>query len=304
MTTWRLLAPLRPGDRVRIVAPGGAVERERLEEGLVALRAMGLEPVFDEQVFARQRYFAGDDSVRVGQLQAALSDPSVRAIWAARGGYGTARLLPTVPADAVARAGKWLIGFSDISALHCLWAQAGFASVHAVTISTLASWSPDALRTLSQCLFAPQPQLLRGHPSGGAEQPIRGRLMGGNLTVLASLAGTGFLPSWQDSIVFLEDVAEVPYRLDRCITQLRLAGAFAGVRGVALGQLTRCGEHPAGDPRPHPAIEAIVAALAPLGVPVLTGLPVGHEATSYPMLLGVWATMDVAAGTLRVDPVV
>jgi muramoyltetrapeptide carboxypeptidase len=305
MMRWQQLAPLCAGDRVGIVAPGGALNRADFEAGLVPLRAMGLTPVYDAHVFAKEGYFAGSDELRASQLLWALQDTSLRAIWAARGGYGSARLLPGLDVAEIARSGKWLVGFSDISALHCMWAQAGLHSLHAITVNKLATWQPEALKALQSCLMARQALTLRGEGALGAPAVVRGRLFGGNLTVLASLAGTGFLPSWQGGVVCLEDVGEAPYRLHRVATQLMQAGAFAGVRAVVIGQLTDCPPTPAGQaPRPYAEVaQALADVFVPLQVPVVWGVPVGHAATSWPLPLGLMATLDVATCTLTVDPV-
>ncbi len=264
---------------------------------------MGLEPVYDANVFAREGYFAGPDALRAQQLAQVLGDASLRAIWAARGGYGTARLLPGLDLAEVARAGKWLVGFSDISALHCIWAQAGLNSLHAVTVNKLATWSPQAQAALQSCLMASQPMSLPGEHRIGPSASVRGRVFGGNLTVLASLAGTGFLPSWHGGIVCLEDVGEAPYRLHRVATQLMQAGAFAGVRGLVLGQLTDCPPTPpGGTPQPYAEVaHALADVFAPLQVPILMGVQVGHAVTSWPLPLGVMATIDPTACTLVVD---
>lgn len=301
---WYAPPVLRKGSVVRIVAPSGAFDRPRFEAGLAMLQAHGLRPVFGEELFSRHLYFAGDDARRQAELEAALMDPEAEAIWCARGGYGAARVLPQLNGEELRRQPKWLIGFSDPTALHCAWAQAGLLSMHGANVHNLASWAVEAREALFAGLMgaggaeqAYTGKPIFGHGSGGA---VRGRVLGGNLTVLASLAGTGFLPSWRGAVVFLEDVGERPYRLDRSITQLRLAGAFAGAVGVVLGQLTDCAPSPqaAAD---TDALQAIVTALAPLNLPIVSDLPVGHEPSSQPLMLGAMATLDPAAGTLRVE---
>ena len=299
---WYVPQALKKGDVVRIVAPSGAFERPRFEAGVAVLQSRGLRPVFNEELFGRHLYFAGTDARRQAELESALLDPTARAIWCARGGYGAVRVLPQLGVEELRRNPKWLIGFSDPTALHCVWAQAGLVSVHGANVHNLASWSVEAREALFAGMMEGAGQryvgkAVPGSSSGGAH---RGRVLGGNLTVLASLAGTGFLPSWRGAIVFLEDVGERPYRLDRCITQLRLAGAFAGAVAVAVGQLTDCAPSPqaAAD---TDALQAIFTALAPLNLPIISDLPIGHEASSQPLLLGAMATLDADAGTLVLE---
>lgn len=288
--------PVQPGDLVRVVAPSGCFDRDAFITGLAYLERAGLRVSYEEGVLSRRLYLAGDDDRRARELEAALADPLVRVIWSARGGYGATRLLPRLDVARVRAAGRWLVGFSDATALHAVWGRAGLASIHGANVTTLASWS-DAARGELFALLAGAPSssypgtVLRGGPCA------RGRLLGGNLTTLASMAGTGALPSAEGAILFLEDVGERPYRLDRSLTQLRQAGALEGVRGIAIGQLTGCDE--ANNPDIQ-ALGGIAEALAGLRIPVLTGLPLGHEPSSRAVLLGGLAELDPEAATLTV----
>ena len=299
MSAARLPAPLKKGDYVRIVAPSGAFERARLDAGLVHIAAAGLRPVLDDGLFSRQRYLAGDDARRLAELQHAITDPTCRAIWVARGGYGATRLLPQVTPESIAAGNKWLIGFSDTTALHCAWLRAGVAGLHGANVTTLASWSGAARDELFGWLFEPKACQLTGSAALGG-RAVRGRLVGGNITVLASMAGTGTLPSMAGCIVLLEDIGERPYRLDRSLTQLRQAGAFNGVVGFAIGQLTDCElNDPSAD---YSALEVVLGTLKDLRVPVVSQLPIGHESSSRAVVLGAQATLDPAAGTLTLTP--
>lgn len=290
---------LRRGDRVRLVAPSGVFDRERLLEGVDVLEALGLEVVFDEALFARWRYLAGDDTHRQRELALALADDSARAIWTARGGYGATRLLPGLSVDEVRRAGKWFVGFSDVTALHALWARAGLMSLHGPNVTTLNTWSAEARGELFRWLMDPTARVMRGATL--VDGPLAsGPILGGNLTVLAAMVGTGCLPSFAGAIVLLEDIGERPYRLDRALTQLVQAGAFAGVRGFVIGQLTRCDE-----PGPDPGYEAadvMIEVLRPLGVPVLGRVPIGHDVDSRAVLLGTTATIDPVDQSLVLAP--
>lgn len=284
--------PLGPGAKIHLVAPGGAFDVERFEAGVRYLREMGWVPTHDPALFSRHGYLAGTDAQRLAPLRAALEDPDCAALWAVRGGYGATRLVPDLPKASIARAPKWLIGFSDVTALHAQWQRAGCLSIHGANLCTLTQWSDGARAELVR--------LLRGEIdvtlTGARWQSGRGTgpLVGGNLTVLAAMAGTGYLPSSQGRVVLLEDVGERPYRLDRSLTQLRQAGFFAGAVGVVVGQLTRCGD----DDEPN-AESVFKERLGDLGVPVLGRVPVGHEPTSRSLVLGAVAEVDAEAGTVR-----
>jgi muramoyltetrapeptide carboxypeptidase len=322
--------PLVPGDKVRLVACSGPLTQAQLLAGVDLVRAAGLEPVYDAGLLSQSFYFAGPDARRLAELQAAVDDPTIAAIWTARGGYGAARVVAQLDLQRLAADPKWLIGFSDITALHCVWAQAGLCSLHAANISTLSSWSTEARRALFAVLMAPGGQkgetvyagnvlnaAQASHPSSQLNAPSRsqsqsqnrppsqitGRLLGGNLTVLASLCGTGLLPSWSEALVFLEDVGEAPYRLDRCVTQLRLSGAFDGAVGVVLGQFSDCRTPVEGFAAGCSAQQAILSALEPLGLPVLGDLEVGHAPQSQPLLLGAEATLNLGKAELQVHGV-
>ncbi len=290
---WMVPDAVRPGDVVRVIAPCGAFDRERFEAGLAIIQRAGLVVRYDDAVFSRHRYLAGDDERRLAELRHALGEPDARVLWVARGGYGATRLLPHLPVDAVRRASKWLVGFSDVTALHMLWARAGLASLHGANVTTLSQWSEGARDELMSWLTQPSPRLFRGRVMHRGDL-VSGRLLGGNLTVLAAMAGTGTLPSLRGAIVLLEDVGERPYRLDRVLTQLVQCGAFDGVAGVIIGQLTDCSE-PNAD---YTALDVLTDVLDPLGVPVLAELPIGHEPSSRAVLSGAMATLDTHEGVL------
>jgi len=290
---------LSPGDAVRVVAPSGVFDREKLAAGLVILEQIGLKPIVRPDIFARERYLAGTDARRAEELRQAIADEQAKAIWVARGGYGVTRILAGIDTDKIERAPKWLIGFSDDTALHCLWARVGLMSVHGAMVATLSTWSEAARAQLFALLFKGGEQRYEVRAAGGTAKSARGVLVGGNLTMLGALAGTGYLPSWRNRIVFLEDLNERPYRLDRTLTQLKQAGAFAGVRGIVIGQLSQC-DDPDAEPKEPGALAAVLDVLAPLGVPIAAGLEVGHEPSSRAILLGGRAELDLQKGSLVV----
>jgi muramoyltetrapeptide carboxypeptidase len=293
----QLPAVLERGDVVRLVAPSGAFDRAAFETGVGVLEQAGFRPVFDEAIFERHHYFAGTDSRRQHELDRALADPEARCIWMARGGYGATRLVAGVDPAVIARGRKWFVGFSDGTALHAAWARAGVASLHGANVTTLGLWSDAARAELFGALVGERAPHFFGR-TVKAGPTVRGPLHGGNLTVLAAMSGTGHLPSFAGSIMLIEDIGERPYRLDRSLTQLCLAGAFRGVLGFVIGQLTDCVEAPGKPESDYSALEAVADVLKPLGHPIVGELPIGHDASSRPVLLGVDWVLDPGRSTL------
>lgn len=286
---------LKYGDAIRVIAPAGAFNRQLFERGLVYLENEGFEVRVSDRVFESQRYFAGSDSSRLDELNQALAEEGTKAIWAARGGYGSGRLLPEVGAAANAEP-KWMIGFSDITALHLFFHSKGVGSIHGANITTLESWSEPARQELWGLLRGNHDQAFSGTtfaPGPAAD----GRVIGGNLTVMASLAGTGQLPSLRGCIVVLEDIGERAYRLDRNLWQLKASGALDGVAGFALGQWTQC-ESGSED---YTAVDVVIDSLRGLGAPIIGGLDFGHENSSRPLLFGALATLESASGSLAIQ---
>lgn len=291
---------LRPGDTVALVAPAGPADPERLERGTEVLAGLGLRVVHGASILAREGYLAGPDAVRAADLQDAWCDPGVAAVICARGGYGTTRLLGLLDWDAMAAAGpKILLGSSDITALHRAFAdRLGLATLFGpmpacATISDPEGPEPVTFAHLREALF-----------EGGTPAPVtgdrvivpgraEGRLTGGNLALLAALCGTPYALRARGRIVLLEDVTEEPYRIDRMVTQLLQAGCLDGVAGIVLGSWVDCG-----DPLP-----VLTELLAPLGVPTVAGLPVGHGAPQLSMWLETNVTIVTescsVAGTFR-----
>lgn len=276
-----------------MVAPSGPIEPEALERGIAVLRdEFGLEVRTRSDVTARQRYLAGEDARRLEEWREAASDLETRAIFCARGGYGAMRLLPRLEPARLLHPPKWVVGFSDTTAIHAALNRAGLVTIHGPLVSTLGRTTQEARDHLKALLFGrpgPAAPLPRGGlPPGlgcigsGVIRPGRasGTLLGGSLTLLAHLCGTPWLPSMAGAVLFLEDVDEKPYRLDRYLTQLRLSGALDGVRAVCVGHLTGCDD---GEQRGADTVRELVRAL---GVPAIEGLPAGHEPENFALPLG------------------
>ena len=295
-------ALLTRGDRVGVVATGFAVSPDALDAGLAALRRRGLIPVVGPHLRAIDGYLAGDDAARAGDLDAAIADPKLAAVWFARGGYGTARILDLFDLDRLVRRPKLLLGYSDLTALFsALLARASTVCLHAPVVAELGRRPAFHAPSLSAALAGratrrrvASSDVLRG---GSA----RGRLMGGNLTVLCHLLGTRHMPDMQGAMLFLEETGEETYRIDRLFQHLRMSGALAGVRAVLLGQF-----HLPPTARAFPGDRELDAVLRdqllPLKVPVVRGFPAGHGPGKWTLPLGGTAALDTAAGLVTFDP--
>lgn len=285
---------LRAGARVALVAPAGPMADERIDIALDRCRRFGLEPVLGEAARSRHReYLAGSDELRRDDLRRAFTDPEIDAVWALRGGYGTMRLLADLDLSGLALAPRAYIGFSDNTAVHLALHTRGVVSFHgphaggdATDLTELVMqrvlWNDRAAGVLPLPDDRPAVTLA----GGTAEGP----LIGGNLSLLAAMCGTRAAPVADGAILFVEEIGEEAYRLDRAWTQLELAGVLDGVAGIAFGRFTDCGDD---------VIDLLQLLTARLAVPTLADLPIGHEPDNWTLPLGVGARLDAGRGTLE-----
>jgi len=303
---------LRPGDTVGLIQPAGfAADLAGPQTAIEMIQTMGLVPKIGQHVYDRHGYLAGTDESRAADINAMFADPSVRAIFTSRGGWGSARALPFLNWNVISANPKLLIGFSDITALHlAIAARGGFPTIHAANAGN--NWGPQGLDTFRRLAFDAglpfyQSAFGFGAPtasgSGGIEtfRPGRasGRLIGGNLTVLSTLMGTPFLPSFDGAILFLEDVDEAVYSVDRMLTQLALGGVLRRAAGVVFGQCARCGAPDAASGS-FTLSDVLNRHLRPLGVPAFSGAMIGHIANQVSIPVGVRAEIDAGQGTIRI----
>jgi muramoyltetrapeptide carboxypeptidase len=281
---------LEPGARVAVVAPASPVPRAEFAAGAAILGAR-YQLVHDERIFARQGFLAGSDEERLAELQRALDDPTIAAIFCARGGYGLTRILDRLDARAFAAAPKPIIGFSDVTALHAWAARADVMTIHGPVVTQLGKIPAGDVSALWQLLESPSPPLFPARMSAVSPGTVEGRLAGGNLEVLSRLVGTPLAWDFHDTILVLEEIGERPYRMDRALTQLIKSGALATVRGAIVGDLVDCGK-----PDDLPSAAMVVSErLGTLGIPVAAGAPIGHGASNWPLPLGARARLNVQA---------
>jgi muramoyltetrapeptide carboxypeptidase len=283
---------LTPGARLRLIAPSGRFDVALFERGVARLRQR-YEVVYDPAITEHTGFLAGSDARRLAELEAALDDREAVGLLAARGGYGATRLLDRLDPGRVRRAEKVLIGFSDLTALHALWARAELGSLHGPMTASLATLDEPALARWFEALEAEPGAALLGLSAlcGGRAQ---GRLLGGNLAVLCALLGTPYLPPLDGAVLFLEDVGERPYRVDRMLTSLAQAGVLARLAGVALGGFTEAAPGPDGV-----RVEQVLAErLGGLPIPVVSGVPAGHLDDNRMLHFGRLVELDADAGSL------
>lgn len=289
--------PAPPGSRVALVAPASPIDREAFDAGLAALRALGFEPVFDESVFERSGFVAGTAAARARALQSAMTREDVRAVVSVRGGYGSVELLTALDATAVLSARTAFVGYSDLTSVHSwLGCQAGLTSLHGPMIDGRLARGESAYdrQTLLRGLTAdPLGELTPDGLEVLRAGEARGPLFGGTLTQLVSSLGTPFeFRPPPGAILFLEEVAERPYRLRRMLMQLRLSGRLASAAALVFGQMPQCDE-PSGAPTARGVVAEV---LEDFPGPVLFGFPSGHTTTPLMSLpLGV-ETCVVASG--------
>ena len=285
--------PLRKGDVIAIVAPGGPVDRGRLNRGLARLSAAGFVPETAEGLLHREGYLAGDDRHRAAQMEWALTLPEARAVMAARGGYGTTRLLPLLDWRRAAARPKLLIGYSDVTALLAyVSTRLRTTAIHGPMAATAdLAYRPD--RNALEAFV----RLVGGHVSprepwglpcerlrGGAAEGV---LTGGCLSVLTALLGTPYEPDFRGALLFLEDVREPSYRIDRMLTQWVQSGRLRRIRGIVAAKIAPVKPEEEGEIR-----KVFASAGKRLSVPVWYGFPAGHTRPNYPLPFGVRARID------------
>ncbi|MDO4545443.1 MAG: LD-carboxypeptidase [Bacillota bacterium] len=300
--------PLKPGDKVALTAPSSPVPKENLDAAVNSIEMLGLDPVIMASCSMVHGYMAGPDRQRADDLNRAFADETIKGIFCLRGGFGAARLLPLLDFDTIRRNPKVLVGYSDITALHtAINKLCGFVTFHGPMPNTdyrkLDAFTMDSLKA---CLFSPETIKGLQNPDGQPFNVLRsgsacGPLTGGNLSLLVSTLGSAYEIDTRGKILFLEDVGERPYRLDKALTALSLAGKFRDCSGIILGTFTECEEpdHEKVPPGTIIAQEAlsfeqiIEEVILPWNKPVLANFRAGHSYPQSSLPLGAALTMEL-----------
>jgi muramoyltetrapeptide carboxypeptidase len=307
-----LRAPrLRPGDTLGLISPSNAThEREPLRLSVEALQALGFKVKLGQHVAARYGHFGGTDAQRAADVNAMFADPGVHGVIALTGGSGGTRILPLIDYAQIRRTPKFFGGFSDLTALvNAIHHQTGLITFHSPVAGS--EWNPFSVQSFRQIVMEGASPLLanpQGELDGNLVQrgartwmlrggKARGRLIGGNLAVLTAMAGSRYWPDFEGAILFLEDINEYIYRVDRMLSTLRLSGALDKLAGVVLGQFTNCG--PGEGFGTLTLDEVFDDYFLPLNVPVYRGALIGHIKRKLTVPVGAMAEMDADAGTIR-----
>jgi len=292
---------LARGDVVGVVAPGFALRPGTLEAGLEALERMGYRPRVGSHVTGRDGYFAGTDDERLADLVEMMTDRDVRAIWFARGGYGTARLLDALRRRRLPREPKPLIGYSDLTALFSsVLHRKGQICLYGPVVAELGDKDAFDVRSLRSLLAGEDVTIRFSRARVVRAGTASGPLVGGNLTVLSHLLGTRYFPRLDGAVLALEDVGEETYRLDRMLQHLRMSGRLDRLAGVCIGSLDPP-DPTRPDRRDRPLSDVVGEVFHPLRVPVVQGLPFGHVPRKRTLPLGGQAVLDTTAGHLAVS---
>ncbi len=285
--------PLRPGDRIAILSPASVINPDYVDGAVRTIASLGYEPVVMPHTLGRSGSYSGTADERLADLTAALTDPSVRAIICSRGGYGAVHLLQSLSALPIEDDPKWLAGFSDISALHALMASKGIMSIHSSMTKQLAEGADSkAVKELFSIMTGDPSTLSWDSTPLAPNHPgtATGRLRGGNMAVLEGLAGTPFDNYPAGSLLFIEDVGEPIYKVERMLYRLRLSGVLSRINGLIAGRFTEYEPD-----RNYGSMEAMIAHMtAGLDIPIAFNAPVGHiGADNQPLLHGAEACLRV-----------
>jgi muramoyltetrapeptide carboxypeptidase len=309
------VAPIKPkrlaaGDKAAIVAPASATFNTiELQIAKESLEALGLVVQVGDHVLDRHGYLAGADKDRAADINRFFGDASVRAVLPLRGGWGASRVLPYLDFDLIRRSPKVVLGFSDITALHmAIAAKTGLVTFHGP--NGTGRWDEFSVNWVRRILFAGEAVTLENlHAKGDFLVPTenrvqtitpgtaRGRMLGGNLTVLTAIMGSPYVPSFDGAILFVEDVGEDIYRIDRMLTTLKLAGVLERIRGFVWGTCSECGP---GEGFGSLTFEEIFADhIAPLKVPAWHGAMIGHRIPQFTIAEGIEVEIDAGAGRIQ-----
>lgn len=304
---------LKPENKIALVAPGSYISKQELEESRSKLELLGFQTVYSEKIFNQVGYFSGTDSIRAEDLMEKFEDKKVDGIMCVRGGYGCARILPLLDYKSIKKNPKVLIGYSDVTALmYGIFKKTGLITFHGpVATSTFNDFS---VRNFNAVLvedkfpktFSNATEDLDDNPYGVTtivKGKAKGKLIGGNLSIMVSLIGTDYDVNYDDSIIFIEEVGEEPYRIDRMLTQLIQAKKFENAAGIMMGIFRKC-EPKIDDPsfaKSFSLMEVLQDRLSNLKIPVIYGMSFGHIKNKFTIPFGASATLDTEEQTFSLE---
>jgi muramoyltetrapeptide carboxypeptidase len=283
--------PLKKGDTIGVAAPSARFDDKKLQMGIECLKALGFKVRVPRAIYGKERYLAGDDASRAGVVNELFSDPGIKGIIAARGGFGAMRMLSYLEWEMIRENPKLVIGFSDATALlTTLIQQTQFAAIHGPNLVSLADADSRTIASFYQTVTGIPEDIMISRGQCLKPGQVEGKLMGGNMATLTHLIGTPFQPDFKGAVLFLEDVGEPAYKIDRMLSQMKMAGLFLGVQGVITGSFENC-ENQAYIPN-------ILSEIFDR-IPLLMGLPAGHGDLNLSLTMGVNVLLDTANALLK-----
>lgn len=293
--------PLKKGDKIAIISPAGSVEPPQLEKGLEMIKSKGYEPVLGENLytkFSNGYNYAGTEAERLKDMNWALNDPEISAIWASRGGYGCQHLLEGLNLKEFTKNPKWYIGYSDNTVIQSYLLKKGFASIHGQTIKTSSfGVTEESYALLFDILKGKKPKYSLKSHQFNKQGNVDGELIGGNLALVYALLGTKYSFNFSDKILFIEDIGENFYALDRMMMSLELAGVFKKIKGLIIGGMTNMGDEKDNQQYEESfdefAYQLISDRISKYNFPVIFGFPNGHIKDNRPLIIGSEITVKV-----------
>lgn len=284
---------LHQGSKISIVAPARKVVPDEIQFAMSWLKEQGLEPVYDDRLFADYHIFAGDDVFRAAVFQEYIDNEQIEAIWLARGGYGSIRIIDQLDFTKFLEHPKWIIGFSDTTVIHGKLSRLGIQSLHASMPFFFTNKTPEAKQSLLDALLGkPLHYVFPAYELNRVGQ-MEGEIVGGNLSVLYSMMGSNTFPELEDKILFIEEVDEYIYHIDRMMHGLRRAGKLEHLKGLIVGGLTQIHDNP--DPFGMTVEEVIAKAVIDYDYPVCFGFPAGHFDDNRALSFGQKSRIEVTA---------
>ena len=292
--------PLQTGDKVAIVATARCIAKKDLKPAVNLLKLWGLQPVLGSSIGLQEYQFAGSDEERAADFQQQINDPNIKAIWCAKGGYGSIRILDLVDFSILKTQPKWIIGYSDVTAIHLHLQSMGVASLHAQMASGIEGKSASTSDELKHVLFGKKLQIeyASRHPNQ-VNGEVKAEVLGGNLSVLYSAIGSYSMPDFTNKILFIEDLDEYLYHIDRMMQNLKRSGLLSRISGLIVGGMTDMNDN--ATPFGKTAEEIIFEIVKDLNIPVAFNFPAGHVETNLPLIFGKSAHLSVTSERIQLS---
>ncbi len=283
--------PLKKGDTIGVAAPSARFDDKRLNQGIDCLKDLGFQVHVPRAIFGEKRYLAGEDTSRAAVVNELFADPEIKGIIAARGGFGAMRILDYLDWELIRENPKLVVGFSDATALlNAMIQHTQLAVVHGPNLVSLAKGEPGTIASFYQAVTSFPTDILIARGLCLTPGKARGKLVGGNMATISHLIGTPYQPDFKGGVLFLEDVGEPAYKIDRMLSQMKMAGLLEGIKGVITGSFDNCENH-----------EYIPGILSEIfdGIPLLMGLTSGHGNINLSLTMGLDVVLDTSSSLLK-----